>query len=543
MQFNSGILGAVEVLGRAVGIAFVTAATAYIGYNFGLEIGKALNKEDAMWYTEDAIFEAFENIGYWDDAVKEMAGSNRSDFGYFQDDKIATVVPYFSKLLKAEQTDTWGDIKESLRKGTTYFTEQDWQDIKKFLEDSRVSASEINQIMNQLKDAQESYTNGFKVWLQDNTGIIQREGLSIDEAYNKYLNALSAAEEVARKQDALANHPATRYNNAKELEESRVELEKQVEAWNNLSEGQQNWARIANKVPEVIFQPIKNDPTKTFDYAARSAANFISKIGAVGKTQEDVFNSVSDSMFKAATIFDEYESEIENVRPLSDVMNGGGNMQIVLQDMERLNTSFLTSKVGLEQLSAAFDTVTSKKDKTASLTEGFDVVKGKVAELSQSIMPDTMGKMLSGIPEAFKKAWLDALNVMKQMWSEMAKWVNANAKIEIPKTKIGNQEVGGGSVQLRIPRFDVGGSIPNDGSLFFANEKGPEVMANMGRSTGIMNTDQMETAIANGMAKALANGNQNVTVVLNGDAASFFTAMVKENNSSIMRTGASPLRV
>ena len=96
---------------------------------------------------------------------------------------------------------------------------------------------------------------------------------------------------------------------------------------------------------------------------------------------------------------------------------------------------------------------------------------------------------------------------------------------------------------MQVPRFDVGGSIPNNGNLFFANESGAEVVANMGSRTGVMNTDQMEAAIANGMMKALAANGQNVTVVLEGDASSFFSAMVKENNNAIMRVGASPLRV
>ena len=151
--------------------------------------------------------------------------------------------------------------------------------------------------------------------------------------------------------------------------------------------------------------------------------------------------------------------------------------------------------------------------------------------------------LFSSIPDAFLYAWKDALNVMKIMWTELANWINANAKIEIPKTKVGNQEIGGKTVQLKVPRFDVGGSIPNNGSLFVANERGAEVVANMGSRTGVMNTDQMEAAVANGMIKALAAGGQNVTVVLEGDASNFFTAMVRENNNAIMRVGASPLRV
>ena len=164
-------------------------------------------------------------------------------------------------------------------------------------------------------------------------------------------------------------------------------------------------------------------------------------------------------------------------------------------------------------------------------------------KLEKLFSANSWSSLISGIPNTFRSMWDDTIRVMKQMWSDFAKWVNANAVIEIPKTKIGNTEIGGKDIRLKIPKFDVGGSIPNDGSLFIANERGPEVVANMGSRTGIMNTDQMREAIRQGMAEALASSGQNVQVILNGDAASFFTAMVRENNSSIMRTGASPLRV
>lgn len=163
-------------------------------------------------------------------------------------------------------------------------------------------------------------------------------------------------------------------------------------------------------------------------------------------------------------------------------------------------------------------------------------------EFSKMFAADMWSKTFSAIPNVFKSMWEDTIKVMKIMWSEMATWINQNAKIEIPKVKIADKEIGGQTMQLKISKFDVGGSIPNNGSLFIANEKGPEVMANMGSRTGIMNTDQMEAAIANGMARALATNGQNVTVVLQGDASTLFTAVVKENNNAIMRTGSSPIR-
>ena len=148
------------------------------------------------------------------------------------------------------------------------------------------------------------------------------------------------------------------------------------------------------------------------------------------------------------------------------------------------------------------------------------------------------------VATAAETAWTNAIQNIKNIWNKFADWVNANLSIDIPAVNImGNELSPAKHISLNLPHFDVGGSIPNTGQLFIANESGPEVMANLGSKTGIMNTEQMENAIAAGMMKALAASGQTVQVVLNGDAATFFTAMVKENNNSIMRTGASPLRV
>lgn len=225
------------------------------------------------------------------------------------------------------------------------------------------------------------------------------------------------------------------------------------------------------------------------------------------------------------------------------LVGGRTNFTNTAHSMELLHTNLLSSKTGLDALISAFDVMGEKKDKTKSISDTFENVKSKANEVAGLFSQDKFANMFSAIPEAFALAWRDALTVMQEMWAQMAKWINENAKIEIPKTKVGKNEIGGGTVQLKVPKFDVGGSIPNNGQLFVANESGAEVVANMGRSTGVMNTDQMEAAIANGMMKALAASGQTVQVVLNGDASTFFTAMVRENNSSIMRTGSSPLRV
>ena len=47
------------------------------------------------------------------------------------------------------------------------------------------------------------------------------------------------------------------------------------------------------------------------------------------------------------------------------------------------------------------------------------------------------------------------------------------------------------------------GGVPDIGTLFYAGEAGAEVVANMGHSTGVMNVDQMEAAVANGNVEVI----------------------------------------
>lgn len=288
----------------------------------------------------------------------------------------------------------------------------------------------------------------------------------------------------------------------------------------------------------------------TVEEATEAYDNMNHATVSVRKNTQTTFSSVASTASALANLASETTKTTDATNNLYKVIGGsnaslaGGasNINDINRHMEYLHTNLLTSKTGMDALNNAFEIMGNKKDKAGSISSAFDKSKEKIAEIGNLFTPDKMSTMFSAIPNAFRMAWTDTINIMKQMWAELAQWINTNAKIEIPKTKIGKNEIGGGTVQLRIPRFDIGGSIPNDGSLFFANEKGPEVMANMGARTGIMNTDQMEAAIANGMAKALAANGQNVTIVLEGDTASLFTAMVKENDNAIRRTNSSPLR-
>jgi hypothetical protein len=66
----------------------------------------------------------------------------------------------------------------------------------------------------------------------------------------------------------------------------------------------------------------------------------------------------------------------------------------------------------------------------------------------------------------------------------------------------------GGSFSLRytFPRFAEGG-FPTTGSLFVANEAGPEYVGTMGGRTAVANSDQIVSGVASGVAAGQAEQN------------------------------------
>lgn len=366
------------------------------------------------------------------------------------------------------------------------------------------------------------------------TGHVKQEDNSSRysaDTYGKGFNGIIEAQREAqrqledeqRKAEALANSAISRYNEAVINHNAAVSS-----------------AISSNQRIQLAIR----SGSMTVEDATEAYENMNHATVFVRKNTQETANAISEyneSVEKSVSSMTNYTRSMSFGN--AALANSKTEVDNITRSIGRMRDDLVKSKVGLDSLNTAFDTMSEKKDKTNILSDSFENVKSKVNEVSSMFSKEKMGSMLSSIPQAFQIAWSDAILVMKNMWSQMAQWINTNAMIEVPKTKVGNTEIGGQTVRLKVSKFDVGGSIPNSGSLFVANERGPEVVANMGRSTGIMNTDQMEEAIASGMMKALASSNQNVQVILNGDAASFFTAMVKENNSSIMRTGASPLRV
>lgn len=129
-------------------------------------------------------------------------------------------------------------------------------------------------------------------------------------------------------------------------------------------------------------------------------------------------------------------------------------------------------------------------------------------------------------------------NKLKTSWDSAKKWWKDNVKLSIPSLSLKvTYSAPSGTVNKAIVKalglsgwpklsFAANGGIFNAGSLIWAGERGPEIVANAaGGKTGVMNVDQMQSAVYEGVyaammtamrASAGAGGQAAVNVYLDG---------------------------
>lgn len=144
---------------------------------------------------------------------------------------------------------------------------------------------------------------------------------------------------------------------------------------------------------------------------------------------------------------------------------------------------------------------------------------------------------------------------LKSAWNSAKKWWNNNVKlstkldIKVPKIEVKWDTASAFGKSFRYPtgfklKFAADGGIFDQGSLIWAGERGPEVMATAaGGKTGVMNVEQMQEAVYEGVYAAMiaamrgmsGGGNQSVNVYLDSKQ---ITAAVeqrqRERGASIM---------
>ena len=171
------------------------------------------------------------------------------------------------------------------------------------------------------------------------------------------------------------------------------------------------------------------------------------------------------------------------------------------------------------------------------------------ANTSATTIERTVSNAWSNINRDTNSKWSSITDTIGS-WIERAKRkLNFSWKlpeVSLPHIPTPHFSMATGIMGVQYPRFDgwwAEGGFPSTGSLFIANEAGPEMVGTMNGRTAVANNDQIVAGISQGVYEAvrdaMGEGNQAVNVYLDGKQIS--GSVVKNINSETRRTGSSPL--
>lgn len=99
---------------------------------------------------------------------------------------------------------------------------------------------------------------------------------------------------------------------------------------------------------------------------------------------------------------------------------------------------------------------------------------------------------------------------------------------------------GGSREKNRTITLNAAGGFPSAGSMFIAGEAGPEYVGSIGGRSGVMNTDQMASALYDAVSMALRDNPQGGgDIYLDGEV--IYRNTVRRNNNRVRATGRSAL--
>ena len=133
---------------------------------------------------------------------------------------------------------------------------------------------------------------------------------------------------------------------------------------------------------------------------------------------------------------------------------------------------------------------------------------------------------IGSITDKVKSAW----NSAKSWWSKNVGGLSTKLNVSVPTIKVNWETATAFGKSFKYPtgfslKFAADGGIFDKGSLIWAGERGPEVMATAaGGKTGVMNVQQMQDAVYEGVYAAVSaamrgktsGGTQSVNVYLDG---------------------------
>lgn len=278
------------------------------------------------------------------------------------------------------------------------------------------------------------------------------------------------------------------------------------ENWENLktnvSEALDRWKKRFNKIGTWLRQnimiPVRQATADFYEWMLREHPKLAKFLGI---TQEEL-----DTIRVEIDVLTKMDEDSDEL--MGSIVTSGANVALktainVTSSLDKGSSDLLYSPLSDKEASLATTisvgaaiSDTAQQVLNASAFKAYDTHFNATIATAANLSPDTRALMASSIARAASNTfWLNFKTDTylspdtRKLWEVVASAGAMSASI---------------GAQIAIRGYASGGSIANRGSLILANEAGPEVVANMGGATGIMNTSQMEAAIANGNTAVVA---------------------------------------
>lgn len=233
----------------------------------------------------------------------------------------------------------------------------------------------------------------------------------------------------------------------------------------------------------------------------------LSDSGLVDASEIQNWQAAIAELKNALTIYDEMASHISLDQPgsgvgawlgsfLKDLVDSDEKAYEFYDVLKKINELVVTPTINTEAVDAASQQVSDISDNqvaTQEILDEFDqaglLTDGVTIEVKANTdeIPTAMSELTTAVDDASKEIQ-DALTYT----------FTVDVKLTPSGGIIGNHPF--------IPQYAEGG-MPQTGSLFIANESGPELVGRFGSGTGVANSDQIVAGITAGVSQA--NSSQN----------------------------------
>lgn len=295
--------------------------------------------------------------------------------------------------------------------------------------------------------------------------------------------------------------------------------------------------------PSTVFAEIGTWLVKGLWEGIKGAYNWI--VGLVGGWVKDLLASITSKMSPNA-IRDKISTMWTTAKNWWNDKKGalktytpsiGSIYEKVKERWDNARTWWNEKKSAMKQYTPSIGSIYEKVyDRWKNARDWWNSKKG-----SMSYTPS-----IGSITDKLKSAW----NSAKSWWNKNVK-LSTKLNVQVPTIKVKWETASAFGKSFKYPtgfslKFAADGGIFDAGSLIWAGERGPEILANAGGGkTGVMNVQQMQDAVYEGVYAAVVaamrasggSGQQGVNVYLDGRQ---ITATVeqrqRERGASIMGT-------